>query len=213
MRTYVSTFPCCVWLLPHRSHAILTVHLTTTRTTSSGASENGANNTINRGLQTEEGTQGGGPTAAARGGRGEGYTTSKLNLVDLAGSEKSSVVSSAKAGDAAVLHREGRSINKSLAFLEQVLGPLVRLGSDRGGGRVSHSESTFPPGARPASSSSSRCLAPCARVLVFACALYTTFFTCVNARCAFIFHCRSRSRWPTERGSTSHSGVQNSPIS
>lgn len=45
-------------------------------------------------------------------------TTSKLNLVDLAGSERS--VTSATAGDEAVLHREGRFINKSLTFLEQV---------------------------------------------------------------------------------------------
>lgn len=52
-------------------------------------------------------------------GRGGGdVTTSKLNLVDLAGSEKS--VTSATAGDAAILHREGRFINKSLTFLEQV---------------------------------------------------------------------------------------------
>lgn len=68
-----------------------------------------------------------GGSKLGRGGRGEGVTTSKLNLVDLAGSEKSSV-SSATPGDAAVLHREGRFINKSLAFLEQVHACAIRLG-------------------------------------------------------------------------------------
>lgn len=105
---------------PRRSHAILTVYLTTR--TACRASEDVED------VETTKGTQVGGP-GVGRGGRGEAVTTSKLHLVDLAGSEKSSVVSSAMPADAAMLHREGRFINKSLAFLEQV---LVRFGSDQG---------------------------------------------------------------------------------
>lgn len=113
-------------MVPRRSHAILTVHLTT-RTTY-GAS--GDDVEKSREQPVEEETQLGGPRAG-RGGRGDGVTASKLNLVDLAGSEKSSVVPSAMTGGAAMLHREGRFINKSLAFLEQV---LVRWSSDGGNG-------------------------------------------------------------------------------
>lgn len=66
-----------------------------------------------RGVATGQGRRVGG-----RGGGGGGVaTTSKLNLVDLAGSEKSTT--GATGADAA-LHREGRFINKSLTFLEQV---------------------------------------------------------------------------------------------
>eukprot|EP00903_Cladosiphon_okamuranus_P013675 g12736.t1 len=98
------------------SHAILTVHLTT----QTACWTSGDDPYKRRDQQTVEETQVRGGPRAGRGGRGEGVTSSKLNLVDLAGSEKSSVASSATAGDAAMLHREGRFINKSLAFLEQV---------------------------------------------------------------------------------------------
>ncbi|CAB1100888.1 unnamed protein product [Ectocarpus sp. CCAP 1310/34] len=58
-----------------------------------------------------------------RGGGGGGVaTTSKVNLVDLAGSEKSATGAT---GADAVLHREGRFINKSLTFLEQVTMALA----------------------------------------------------------------------------------------
>lgn len=103
-------------MAPRRSHAILTVHLTTR--TACGASGDHPDRSGDQQI-AEEAQVGGGPKVG-RGGRGERVTASKLNLVDLAGSEKSSVVSSAAAGDAAMLHREGRFINKSLAFLEQV---------------------------------------------------------------------------------------------
>lgn len=59
-----------------------------------------------------------GPEEEKAGVKG-GVTVAKLNLVDLAGSEKS--VAGAAAEGAAILHREGCFINKSLTFLEQVL--------------------------------------------------------------------------------------------
>ncbi len=91
-----------------RSHAVLTVHLTTT----SAVGEDGRES-------TDQHTAERAPAMGRDLGRGGAcVTTSKLNLVDLAGSERS--VTSATAGDEAVLHREGRFINKSLSFLEQV---------------------------------------------------------------------------------------------
>lgn len=99
-------FVVCV----HRSHAVLTVHLTMKTT-----GEAGEDGTESREQHTAEGAPTGGRDA---GKGGASVTTSKLNLVDLAGSERS--VASATAGDAAALHREGRFINKSLTFLEQV---------------------------------------------------------------------------------------------
>lgn len=95
-----------------RSHAVLTVHLAM-----SGDDEGRTVEEQNagRGVATGPGRRVGG---GGGGGRGGGVaTTSKLNLVDLAGSEKSAT--GATGADAA-LHREGRFINKSLAFLEQV---------------------------------------------------------------------------------------------
>ncbi|CAM9384061.1 unnamed protein product, partial [Pylaiella littoralis] len=96
----------------HQSHAVLTVHLTMRTIKKSGVNED-------EGEHGKRHTEGEdiGQRGVGRGG-GEKVTTSKLNLVDLAGSEKNAT--SETAGDAAILHREGSFINKSLTFLEQV---------------------------------------------------------------------------------------------
>lgn len=76
-----------------------------------------------------------------------GATTSKLNLVDLAGSERAAAAAAAgegggadaamvARGGATVLHREGRFINKSLTFLEQVRRVNVR--DERGPAEPQH---------------------------------------------------------------------------
>ncbi|CAN0113942.1 unnamed protein product [Ectocarpus sp. 4 AP-2014] len=100
----------------NKSHAVLTVHLAM-----SGGEEGKTadEQKAGRGVATGPGRRIGG-----RGGGGGGgvATTSKVNLVDLAGSEKSATGAT---GSDAVLHREGRFINKSLTFLEQVTMALA----------------------------------------------------------------------------------------
>lgn len=180
----------------------MTVHLATRA--ACGTSGNDVDRS--REQPTAEETQVGEPKAG-RGGRGEGVKTSKLNLVDLAGSEKSNVVSSAMAGDAAMLHREGRFINKSLAFLEQVL--IVRPGSDRG--QLGIVEGSL--GEHFTLRLTNFLVASPLTMLIYTTCILRTTFTYVRALCAARFPCRSPSRWPTERGSTSRSDVQNSPTS
>ncbi|CAM9751393.1 unnamed protein product, partial [Ectocarpus sp. 8 AP-2014] len=102
----------------NKSHAVLTVHLAM-----SGGDEGKTADEQNagRGVATGPGRR----IGRGRGGGGGGggvATTSKLNLVDLAGSEKSAT---GPTGADAVLHREGRFINKSLTFLEQVTMALA----------------------------------------------------------------------------------------
>lgn len=134
-----------------RSHAVLTVHLTMRTIKKSGVN---ADEGEHRKRQTEG--EDIGQRGVGRGG-GEKVTTSKLNLVDLAGSEKNAT--SETAGDAAILHREGSFINKSLTFLEQVCAytaylqcaQVVALG---GGYGVEGAKST---GARSTGGRTSRC--------------------------------------------------------
>ncbi|CAM9647115.1 unnamed protein product [Ectocarpus sp. 13 AM-2016] len=99
----------------NKSHAVLTVHLAM-----SGGDEGKTadEQSVGRAVAT-------GPGRRGRGGGGGGggvATISKVNLVDLAGSEKSATGAT---GADAVLHREGRFINKSLTFLEQVTMALA----------------------------------------------------------------------------------------
>ncbi|CAM9511567.1 unnamed protein product [Ectocarpus sp. 6 AP-2014] len=97
-----------VMLQENKSHAVLTVHLGM-----SGGDE---------GKTTDEQNAGRGVATGPGRWIGGVATTSKLNLVDLAGSEKSATGAT---GADAVLHREGRFINKSLTFLEQVTMALA----------------------------------------------------------------------------------------